>query len=175
MSTTRSEWLIRFVGLSQGEHVFEYEIGDSFFENREGSLVTKANVHATVILHKSGAMQLEISLKGTLQAECVRCLDNLEIPVDAHYNLLVRQVEHPNHEDDDEDAIHIGVTASDIDLEPQLYDFLSLQVPLNPVHADNADGEPSCTGEVTKLIQRPEPPASEEDGRWDALKNLKMN
>jgi uncharacterized protein len=173
----RSAYLIKYTGLPVGDHEFDYEIGDTFFKNHEGSIIVKAAIKAGVILHKSSSsMHLTLKLNGTVWVECVKCLDEIALPVDVEKTLLVRLVEKVNVEDDDIDSISVSTHAHEIDMEPHLYDFLTLQVPYSPVHEDDEDGNPACNPEVLKYIsQQPEDGSKSPSERWAALRKLKMN
>lgn len=133
------------------------------------------------VLHKgSGAMQLSLKMEGEVEVECVRCLESFKWPVLIEKTLVVRMVDHPENEDDDDDAIHIAKVAHDIELSNTLYDFVSLEVPYNPVHLPLEDGSDGCDPEVLKHLQQPgaapEPEAGDAtDDRWAALRKIKLN
>ncbi len=177
-----SPYLIRFVQLSLGEHEFEFRIDDSFFKDREGSIIKGASVVVKVILHKtSGAMHLDLNMIGEVSVDCVRCLEPFLLPVKIERSLLVRMLETPGKEEDDIDAIHIAKTAHEIDLKNHLYDFLTLEVPYSPVHPDLVDGSPGCNPDILKHIT---PGATKKgkkqdgqkgDDRWAALRKIKLN
>ena len=126
-------------------------------------------------------MELDLHLTGAVKVECGRCLEEFAMPIDVEKHLIVRMVESAKREDDDDDAIHIALSAHEIDLNDHLYDFLALEVPYIPVHADDENGMPECNPEVLKLIvsekakaEVPKTSAPEND-RWEALRKLKMN
>ena len=111
-----STFNLRFNHLPAGEHSFDYRIDDTFFKDREGSVIQAADIRVTVILHKSaGSMQLELDMVGEVSVECVRCLEFFKLPLDIHKELVVRAVEQPSAEEDDVDAITISRTAISID------------------------------------------------------------
>jgi uncharacterized metal-binding protein YceD (DUF177 family) len=177
-----SEYVIKFTGIPVGEHEFSFHIGDSFFEHHPATIIRSADVDVKAILRKgSGAMELDLYLSGEVKVECGRCLEEFSMPIDVEKHLLVRMVESPKREDDDDDAIHIALSAHEIDLNDHLYDFLALEVPYIPVHPDDENGVPECNPEVLKLIisekaktEAPEKGTPEND-RWEALRKLKMN
>lgn len=175
-----SPFSLRFNHLPAGEHEFDYRIDDTFFKDREGSLIHAADVMVTAILHKSaGSMQLELMMSGVVSVECVRCLELFKLPLDIHRTLIVRMVEQPSVEEDDVDAITISRTAISIDLEQAIYDFLTLEIPYSPVHPDKVDGSEGCKAGESAPDSK-EPPASREDSeknddRWAALKKIRLN
>ena len=115
-------------------------------------------------------------MKGTITLECGRCLKEFNMPVDIEEHLIVRQVPGEVTESDDENIFNISEHEHSIDLAPHLYDYLSLQVPLNPKHADNADDTPGCDPKDIEVLKKiiTEHPA-QHDTRWDVLRNIKLN
>lgn len=177
-----SPYIIRFLQLGPGNHEFDFRIDDTFFKDREGSIIHQADVSAKAILHKeANAMQLDLEMKGNVTVDCVRCLESFVLPVDVKHTLLIRMVEEASREEDDVDAIQISRSANEIDLQQALYDFLTLAVPYSPVHPDREDGTEGCDPEVMKyLLQRgfiEEHPNGEATGddRWTVLKKIKFN
>lgn len=179
MTVQRPEYSVKFTGLPPGTHEFRFQIGQEFFRGRTESIIMNADIEAVVTLTKGGTMQLELKCFGWVEVECVRCLEPVRIPVDVEKNLLVRQVENPRPEDDDDDAIHIANHAHAIDLETVLYDYLTLQVPYSPVHPDQENGEPGCNPEILKFLRKEENTDEKSDEKgsdtWEALKNIKLN
>lgn len=167
-------YVIKFSGLPTGHHQYTFDLTDKFFENREQTIIRKADVTANVVLHKNaGAIQLDMRLEGTVWVECVRCLDEFPLAIATEKTLLVRQVENPSAADDDDDAIHIAQSATEINMDQHLFDFLSLQVPFHPVHPEREDGEPGCNPEALRHLINPGNTSG--DDRWDALKKIKLN
>jgi len=59
------EYNIQFVGLEPGNHQFEFEVNDSFFEHFEFSQIQHGEVHVTVDLEKMERMMIfDIILEG---------------------------------------------------------------------------------------------------------------
>lgn len=177
MVENRSAYLIKFTGLPTGDHEFDYEIGDSFFEGREGSIIKKASVKAKVILHKGSTMQLDMQMEGVIRVECMRCLEEMPLEVNVERSLLIRKVDAVSTEEDDVDSISVPANAHDIDMSIHLYDFLTLEVPYSPVHPDDENGIPTCNPEALKYIASLKKSAEENpaDDRWAALRKIKMN
>ncbi len=173
----RSNFIIPFSSLPMEEHYFDFEINDSFFQSYEHHLIDKANVKVHITLLKAAhGMQLSFKMQGTITLECGRCLKEFNMPVDVKEHLIVRQVPGEVTESDDENIFNISEHEHSIDLAPHLYDYLSLQVPLNPMHADNADDTPGCDPKDIEVLKKiiTEHPA-QHDARWDVLRNIKLN
>ncbi len=176
-----SPYLLRFIQLPAGTHEFSYRIDGTFFHERENSIIHNADIQADAVLTKgAGSMELTLSISGEVEVDCVRCLESFSMPIAIEKHLLVRMVDHPENEDDDDDAIHIAKNAHDIELSTTLYDFISLEVPYSPVHPDNEKGEAGCNPEVLKHLHKPADdvqPNEENSGddRWAALRKIKLN
>lgn len=175
---SESPYLLRFIQLPVGTHAFHYQIDGEFFLDRENSIIKDADIQVKAVLNKgAGAMQLELEMKGWVVVDCVRCLESFRLPVDLQRQLVVRMVDHPENEDDDDDAIHIAKAAHEIELSHTLYDFITLEVPYSPVHPDQADGTAGCNPDVLRHLQVP--PSEENTGdqsdRWAVLRKIKLN
>ena len=53
---SRKEYVIPFIGLKTGNHVFEYDLTDGFFEGIEDSIIHRGNVHVKLELEKKETM-----------------------------------------------------------------------------------------------------------------------
>jgi len=173
----RSAYLIKYTGLPLGDHEYDYEIGNSFFEGRASSIIKKAQVKAKAVLRKGPTMQLDLKLEGIIWVECMRCLEEMTLAVNVERSLLIRLVENVSAEEDDVDSISLPANAHEIDMAIHLYDFLTLEVPFSPVHPDNEQGIPECNPEVLKHIasQKEADKLNPANDRWAALRKLKMN
>lgn len=176
-----SPYLLRFVQLPPGTHDFTYQINGDFFRDRGNSMIRDADIQVKAVLLKgSGAMQLMLEMQGEVEVECVRCLEPFRLPVFIEKELVVRMVDHPENEDDDDDAIHISKVAHEMELSNTFYDFICLEVPYSPVHSDREDGTEGCDPEVIRHLQVPPKPEETDqetpgDDRWSALRNIKLN
>ena len=176
-----SPYIIRFLQLPVGEHSFSFRIEDSFFQQHEGSMVHGAEMDVNVILYKTSnvAMNMDLHMRGFVAVECVRCLEAFRLPLEIEKSLVVRMVETPSAEEDDEDTIQVALSSNELDLSQTLYDFITLAIPYSPVHPDNADGTEGCNPQVVKHIQKNTVRDSRDsaggDDRWDALKKIRLN
>ena len=174
----RSDFVLQFASLPAGEHSFEYIVNDSFFKAYEHPLLNKANVSVSVQFQKSmNGFQLSIDLKGFITLECGRCLEEFDMPVILHEDLTIRLVSGEVEESEDEMIVNISDHAHAFDLAPHLYDYLSLQVPINAVHSDKKNGKPGCDPKAIELLNKASTKKQTEeiDPRWDVLRKIKLN
>jgi len=176
---------IAFVGLSNGVHEFSFELNDAFFSCFTDSEVTKADLAATLIMHKKNNMlDLEFLVKGKLELTCDRCLENFWHQMDLHKMLYIKFGE--RFEEQSDDVIIIPSTESHIDVAQYFYEFVILELPGKRIHPGGKNKEDNCDAgiieQLEKYLSENKEKAKENkqddsptDSRWDALKNLKFN
>jgi uncharacterized protein len=177
-----SEYKIAFKGLKEGDHVFEFEIDDRFFECFEGSLVQKGNLSATVKLSKqSSLMTLQMAVKGSVVMQCDRCLDDYLQPV-KNQNRMYVKFGH-DVEDMGDEIIVVSYDDYQLDLAYYVYELIILGLPIKHVHPTDKKGESKCNPEMMEklkafVLNEVEEEVAEEspiDERWIELKKLLDN
>jgi len=165
------EFVIPFAGLSTGSHSFKFEIGSSFFESFEYFENVSGNVFVTLSLLKEPNMLIfDVSIDGTLNLICDRCLGNFDQKIEGSNKLIIKFGE--SFIEESEDVIIIPVSESRIDLKQYIFEYLSLLLPIKKVHPLKADGGSGCDPDFLARIDKYSRPKA--DPRWDALKNLKI-
>lgn len=144
--------------------MYEFDIDNSFFEDLEYSLIEGADVHAQLALEKKETMMIAVfTLTGTVHANCDRCNDPLELPIDGTYRVVYKFGDEPS---DDENLIVLDPDAFELDVAPQLYEFMCVSLPTRILHAP---GE--CNEEMMALydtyIVNPGDPEEDDDEDWD--------
>jgi uncharacterized protein len=166
------EFVIPFIGLSNGEHHFDFFIEDKFFASYEYSEIEQAKVKVDVKLEKSERMLvLTFSIKGVVNVTCSRCLDQFDLPIEGEEILYVKFGDEYREEDDN--VIIIPESETQINLAPFIYDYISLMVPIRVVHPENENGETDCDPDVIRRIEA-NSQLKEIDPRWDKLKDLNL-
>jgi uncharacterized protein len=165
-------YTIPLVGLKEGHHVIDFEIGKEFFELFEESEVKEGNLIAYVEMDKrSSHIDLSVKISGSVSICCDRCLEMFFQPVDCTNRILVRVGK--SMEDNDPDIITVPADDHELDLKQHIYEFIHLALPIKRVHPDDSDGNSTCDPEMLKklseLIVEEE---TENDPRWDELKKL---
>ena len=168
-----NDFAIPFKGLSLGNHSFDFDVNDTFFEHFEYSEIKKGKVSVEVSLERQERMLVFwFIIQGSVEVTCDRCLDVFDHPINGREQLIVK-FGHERMEESD-DVLVIPHTDYQIDLATIIYEFINLLLPIRHVHPMNKDGEYACDPDVTKFIT--ETPAQEEaDPRWDALRSLTDN
>lgn len=166
---------IPFTGLKLGKHQFEFEIGDSFFEEFEYSLVKKASLKCLVELEKQETMLiLDFRIGGTINATCDRCLAEYPLAVDIHEQQIAKFSDEAAVEGDEE-IIILTKNDHEIDISGLIYEYINVALPLITVCDDEGNTsycDKNMLEKLNSLIANEEQ-NEQSDPRWDALKKLK--
>jgi uncharacterized protein len=109
-------------------------------------------------------------VSGSLVAECVRCLDPVEVAVDADFQELFYHDVADLTAEEAEEALR--VVEELIDVEALVHDALMLELPLQPLCADDCPG--LCAECGARLADDPDHRHETVDPRWAALSGLTM-
>lgn len=154
-----------------GFHEYEFDVRDSFFEERDYSIVHKGSVNVKLVLEKKETMMIgEFTIKGSVLTDCDRCTDAVEVPVKGNYRLVYKFDTEPS---DDETLIVLHPDDYEIDLHDNIYELITVSLPTRSLHPK---GE--CNEEMMELLSKytlQQPARSEddddeddwEDGDWD--------
>ncbi len=167
----QKDFIIPFVGLGLGFHEFTYEVNDVFFENFEYSEIKKGNVNVSLSFEKQESMfVLDFQIKGTVNIECDRCLEDYNQDISSSQQLIIQFGETYNEESDE--IITIPENAYEIDVAPYIYEYIHLSLPIRRVHSGLKDGSSGCNQKVIKKLNE-HSESEQTDPRWDVLKKLK--
>lgn len=167
------EFIIPFVGLELGNHRFDFEVEDKFFEQFEYSQIHSAKLKVTVELQKQERMLIfDTEIRGEVEALCDRCGGNLRLPVSGNEQLIVKFGE--NYSEESDDVVVIPLTEYKFDMAPFIYEYAHLILPARILHPDDENGNPTCDPDVLKRLSELAP-HEKADPRWDALKNLQSD
>ena len=170
-----STYNIAFKGLKEGNHVFDYHIGNSFFDNFENSLVDEAEADVTITLEKrSTFMTLHLDLRGLVKLTCDRCLDPYDQPVKNQADLIIKTGDITD--DGDDEVIWLHPEDYQINVAQIIYEYLILGIPLKHLHPVSKDGSAGCNPEMLEKLKKYSPLHEEKgDDRWGKLKDLLNN
>jgi len=163
-----SEYTIKYIGLKEGVHTFDYHVGKTFFDQYTYMQSIQGEFDIHVILEKSKTMmQLAFEIHGFINSPCDLCLENVTVPIETFEKSLIRFGEETNHFD--EEIRVYGPEVFEIDLAPYFNEYIQLAIPTRIVHQD----EEECNQEIlTKLDSIRATKDQEIDPRWDKLKDL---
>ncbi len=161
-------------GLKEGRRLYEFEVGNGFFEGFEESEIKEGNLSVNIILNKrSSHFELDFKISGKVKVCCDRCLEMFFQPVECENRLLVKYGK--ERDDSDPDLLVITAEEYELDVRQYIYEFILLALPIQKVHPGGSS-ENECNPEMIKKLR--EHIVSEDkatDPRWDELKKLMNN
>lgn len=175
----RKEYIIQFVGLSLGEHEYEFKVNDSFFEDLDYSEIKQGNITVNLtLLKQSQMMVLHFKISGTIKTMCDLCSDEFDLPIAGTYKLIVK-VGGADTGNEDDDIITIAANEHELDLSQYIYEYIALSLPIKRIHPVDKDGNSTCDPEVLGRLNGflidEDKEEQEIDPRWNDLKNIKLN
>ncbi len=168
------EFLIPFAGLKEGKHQFEYQIGDSFFEQFQFDEYEKVNVKVNFELEKKNTIiELCFAHKGTVNVPCDMTGENFDLDIKGKFDLVVKFGDEFNNEN--EELLILPHGEFQIDVSQYIYESIILSVPFKRVHPGVKDGTLNTEAFETldKLAPKKENKENKDiDPRWENLKKL---
>lgn len=147
MKSEYTEFLIPFVGLKLGKHTFEFEIGDTFFEGFEYSIVQKGKLTAFLDLEKKETMLLaHFRAEGVVITECDRCTSDMEMEIQGEFTWIYK---FGTEESEDENLIVLHPDEYQIDVKDPIYELITVSLPTRKIHPL---GE--CDEEMWGMVQK---------------------
>ncbi len=170
------EFNIPFVVLKQGNHIFEYEIENKFFEyfdfDEFHSSKIKVNLNFT---KKSSLFELHFEASGTVNLDCDISLETFDLEINGTFDLIVKFGHEFN--DDNEEILIIPQEAHQINTSQFIYELVILSLPSKKIHPKVLDGTMKSKAleklkELEVSNKNPVESKEEIDPRWDKLKGL---
>lgn len=160
-------------GLGDGIHRFDFEIDREFFSNFEASLVKDGNVHVVLVFDKRPNMfVLDFEIEGTVSTTCDRCLAGIQLPITASNRLFVKFSE--DKEDENVDVIYISMEDHELKIAQEVYEYISLAIPITKVFDCESLETPPCDFEMLEKLHENQLMTDAPNPIWDALKDLDL-
>ena len=124
----KSQYKIQFGGLSMGEHQFEFDITEKFFEQFNESEITEADIQVKANLVKqNNLMHILFTFEGTVKLSCDSCLVEYDCPIFGQEKLVIK---HGNPEESNDEILVLkeGVGRSKL-LHSIYYEYIELAIP----------------------------------------------
>ena len=168
---------IPFVGLKQGVHYFEYEIGKDFLEHFPYSPIHDADLQVKLAFNKKeDFLVLNFHLEGTVNVECDRCTEPFDLPIKGENQMIVKFDDSANR-GEEVDIIFISRAESEFNVAQLIYEFMNLALPMQKTHPD-VGGKSTCNKKIINILRGHDGSKNDDDDidpRWDALNKLKTN
>ena len=156
---------ILFRGLSLGEHDFEYDLNDSFFELFEYSDYTGLQGKACMKMLKSETvLDLEFTFNGSITAPCDVTNEPFEQALEGAFDIKVKFGEEYN--DENEELLILPHGEHQFNIAQYIYELVVLSIPSKLLGPNAGNG-------LENYIEEEDEKENEDtDPRWDQLKNL---
>ena len=123
-------FVVQLTSLAPGTNRLEWHAGAEFFETFGNVEILDADLNVTAqVISRGLTVDAACTMQGSVTVACDRCLEDLEIPVDASFGETYTP------------------EGGELDLSPDVYDYVCTSLPLQRVHPD---GE--CNQETTKYL-----------------------
>ena len=167
-----SPYLIKFSGLKEGIHLFNYELGNKFFRNFDYYDFLDAKLFAELELEKqSTLLNLKFSFSGEIEVQCDVSMESFNLDLETEHAVVVK------FKDDiistDDKVIFMPAGSHSIDVSHLIYESIILAVPQKKVHPGIENG--SLKSEIVEKLEALKPKKNfkeKTDPRWDKLKDL---
>ena len=169
----RRDFEIAFVGLKPGQHSFEYDIEDRFFEEFGSQDFNNVKVKLRLSLEKNtGFMLLKFEVGGTVEVQCDRCGNRLPMELWDEFEVLVKMTEDAdkmNEEEEDPDVFYIPRTESHLKVKKWIFEFINLSIPMHKMCKEAEIGGPYCNKEVLAKLAKMNPQPAKDQSIWKDL------
>ena len=131
MNTQKSH-IIEIEKLELGEHLFDFQLDNSYFSTIEVSEVLGGEVDAKVrLIVEEDSVAVDVDLCGTVQVTCDRCLEPMDVEVDVY-----------------EEDVDLEEEPQMLDMAWLAYELIIVNLPLVHSHQDGG-----CNPEMDALLQ----------------------
>ena len=164
--------MIKFSGLKEGTHLFNYELGNKFFKNFDYYDFLDAKLFAKLELEKqSTLLNLKFSFNGEIEVQCDVSMESFNLDLETEHAVVVK------FKDDiistDDKVIFMPAGSHSIAVSHLIYESIILAVPQKKVHPGIENG--SLKSEIVEKLEALKPKKNfkeKTDPRWDKLKDL---
>lgn len=176
-----SEFKLALKSMPAGTHVSEYRLDKQFFQNMESADIHDAALDVTLTInHKGDIYDMTFDIFGEIVVLCDRCLDEMQLPIDTVYHIVVKYGE--EYCDESDDVLIIPEADNYMNVASLIYDTVSLEIPIMHTHPE---GE--CNEAMNDILRQHSAVVSESednndnedniaiDPRWNELKKLTDN
>ncbi|MBN2805669.1 MAG: DUF177 domain-containing protein [Prolixibacteraceae bacterium] len=132
------------------------------------------------LTRQSTLMILEMTVKGTVELQCDRCLEDYSQEVENSSKMYIKFG--AEAEEMSDEVIVITPDENQLNVAQYLYEMIILGLPIKHVHPTNKKGKSGCNPEMIKKLKEylvegneAEEATEPEDQRWQALKKLLDN
>ncbi|MBD5192209.1 MAG: DUF177 domain-containing protein [Bacteroidales bacterium] len=128
-----TEYKLMLKSMPKGVNEFVYKLGKQFFVNMENNDVRDANLTVDLAVNNTGDFyDLTFAVEGEVTVLCDRCLDDLVLPIETSYHVVVKYGE--NYNDSSDELLEIPESDNYLNVAYMIYDTVMLAIPIKHVH-----------------------------------------
>lgn len=171
------QFTIPILGLIGGIHEYDFSIGDKFFLHFEDSPIQQGTFEVKFIIDiREDMLVLTFDFKGSIKADCDRCLAGIDLPIEGNEDLMIKYAE---ESEDEIDIVYIEKGTTELNVATYIYEYICLAMPVTDIY--NCEDEPENVCDLKMLdylenktteesIEKKEDKSS--NSPWDELKNF---
>tara|TARA_B100000902_G_scaffold348172_1_gene355949 strand:- start:218 stop:739 length:522 start_codon:yes stop_codon:yes gene_type:complete len=168
-----NQFLLKFVGLKDGDHKFEYKLDNNFFITHGYLDFNSCNINVKVqLIKKVTVLELNIIGDGITNINCTLSNESFDYIINSKMKVLVKFGE--KYDDSNDELIILPHGSHTIELDQLLYEMIVLSMPIRNVHPGIEDG--SLKSDILNRLKDfdiNKEKSSNFDPRWEKLKQLK--
>lgn len=164
---------IQFVGLKEGNHLFNYTIDNKFFEAFNYDEFESSSIKVSLsFVKKSTLFELVFTTEGTVEVPCDLTNELYNQEIDSELPLVVNFG--PEYNDENEEILILSHEDYEFNVAQFIYEMIVLAVPNKRIHPKVLDGtmESEALKKLKELEIKKVKAVETTDPRWDKLKNL---
>ena len=161
-------YTIYFKGLPQGVSTEDFVVDSAFLQSRPTFDLSGGPVACAIRVDRVGeTFDLQLTLTGSVQTHCDRCLAPLEMSIEMSQHIVVKLGD--QYEEVSDEEIIVPRHSPSLDCADLIYDLIVLSLPISRVHPDGA-----CAEDMQAILDELDPTAEvETDTRWAKLNALR--
>ena len=172
MSKTKA-FSVKFIGLKEGIHNFQYPLSKSFFETFNYFDFNSVDINIDLeLVKKPTILELNFKGNGSVNINCTLTNEPFDYQITSNLNLLVKFGD--IYDADNDELLVLPHGSHSIDLDQYFYEMIVLFMPIRNVHPDVENG--TLDSEILNRLKEfdiNKEKNSNFDARWDKLKELK--
>ena len=168
-----NQFFLKFSGLKDGSHKFEYDLDNSFFVSHDYSDFNSCDIKVKIeLVKKTTVLELHITGSGLTNINCTLSNEPFDFEVNSKMKLLLKFGD--KYDDSNDELIILPHGSHTVELDQFLYEMIVLSMPIRNVHPGIDDG--SLKSDILNRLKDfdiNKEKSSNFDPRWDKLKKLK--
>ena len=168
-----NQYSLKFIGLKDGNHKFEYNLDNSFFIKHNYLDFNSCNINVVIeLIKKSAVLELNIIGDGITNINCTLSNEPFDYMINSKMKVLVKFGE--KYDDSNDEIIILPHGSHTVELDQLFYEMIILSMPIRNVHPAVEDG--SLKSDILNRLKDfdiNKEKSSNFDPRWEKLRQLK--